>query len=339
MTDLPEFENEDDLDQLVTDFTRSTGGSRGRAPITPEFKERADPMTADMVGSQAWANQRLAQQVAGESNGSGLLRETWTAFKYVSIALLAALLVATIFSYWTPDESLSEEFRQQLRVVDSTPSGSLVLASTPLPTAEVQRKVGIIAGHSGPPQEDSFTIDPGAVCDDNSDNIPELTELQINTNVARLVVEKLLERGYEVDLLNEFDDRLNNYRADALLSIHTNDCQNYGFGGTGYNAAGPSSRVLRGADEALVRCVINNYGSVTGLERHFGLTEDMTSYHTFREISVDTPVAIIEIGFMFADRQFLVNEQETIAEGITQGLMCFLEPDEFYNASDIETGQ
>ncbi|MCI0710005.1 MAG: N-acetylmuramoyl-L-alanine amidase [Chloroflexi bacterium] len=338
MTDLPEFE-EDNLDQLVTEFTKSRGKPRGRAPITPEFEERAAPITAEMVGSQAWANERLSQRTVAEPSGLSFFRETWIAFKYLSIALLAALLVATIFSYWTPDESLSEEFRQQLRVVNSTPSGSLLLASTPLPTVEVKRTVGIIAGHSGPPQDESFTIDPGAICDENSDNIPELTELEINTNVARLVVEKLLSRGYEVELLNEFDDRLANYRADALLSIHTNDCQNYGFGGTGFNAVGPSSRVLRGADEALVRCVITNYERITGLNRHFGLTEDMTSYHTFREVSVDTPVAIIEIGFMFADRQFLVNEQDTIAEGIAQGMLCFLEPDEFYNASDVETGQ
>lgn len=351
MNDSPESEYHDELDDLVAEFSSRSRLDREvarlgpdqegpRAPIAPRFEDNVPPPTADQVGSRAWAKQRLAAEMAPDGSSLSWSREALTALKFLVVAVVAALMVATIFSYWTPDESLSDEFRSQLRVVDSTPSRGLDLGSTPLPTEETVMRVGIIAGHSGPPQDSSFEVDPGAICDENLDGIPEITELQINTNVARLVVQKLLERGYEVDLLNEFDERLINYRGQALLSIHTNDCQNYGLGATGFNAAGPLARgILRGSDEALVRCVIGNYGRVTGLKRHLGLTEDMTSYHTFREVSVDTPVAIIETGFMFADRQILTNQQETIAQGIYEGLLCFLEPDEFYNADDVEITQ
>lgn len=298
-----------------------------RMPIEPSFEEEPEPMTEDMVGSQAWGKQRVAAEHTFSHTGVGLWKEARSGLKFMVVALLAAVLVATIFSYWTPDESLSPEFVAQMRVVDSTP-GAVVLASTPLPTEDTVKTIGIIAGHSGPPQDESFVSDPGAVCDDNRDGIPELTELEINTAVARQVVNNLLNLGYEVELLSEFDPRLNNYRAEALLSIHTNDCQNYGFGATGYNVAGPISRgSLGGGDEPLVRCVINEYGRVTGLDRHFGLTEDMTSYHTFREVSIDTPVAIIELGFMFTDRQFLTQQQDLIADGITQGLLCYVDPE------------
>lgn len=304
-----------------------------RAPITPEFEEANPRMTADMVGSQAWGQQRVAAAMTHDIQEFNFWRETGTFIKYLLVASLAAVLVATIFSYWTPDESLPSEFKAQLQVVNSTPQADIILQTTPLPTEEEVVRIGIIAGHSGAPQDASFEVDPGAVCDDNLDGIADLTELEINIEVAQLVANQLLERGYEVDLLSEFDSRLDGYRADALLSIHTNDCGNYGFGGTGFNATGPNARgSLFGADEAFVRCVITNYQQVTGLDRHYGLTEDMTSYHTFREVSVDTPVAIIEIGFMFADRQFLTNDRATIATGITQGMLCFLEPDEFYNA-------
>jgi N-acetylmuramoyl-L-alanine amidase len=254
----------------------------------------------------------------------------WKTTRVFTLTVLAALLMATIFSYWTPDDFLSPEFRQVMRVVNTTHQAPLVLA-TPLPTQVSITRVGIIAGHSGPPQDPSFSVDPGAVCDENNDGVPELTELEINTAVARMVVDRLLAKGYEVDLLEEFDPGLENYRAAALVSIHTNDCRNYGFGATGYNATGPSARgPLRGIDEALVQCLIDQYGRVTGLERHFGLTVDMTSYHNFREISVDTPTAIIELAFMFADRRVVTEQRELLAEGVYEGLLCFLEPEKFF---------
>ncbi len=252
---------------------------------------------------------------------------TWSFTKATILTFLAALLVATVFSYWTPEDGFeTEEFRVKMNLAQVT-QVPMNIRSTSLPTQVVAPRIGIIAGHSGPPLDPSFDVDPGAVCDDNFDGIPELTELEINTEVADLIAGKLLARGYEVNLLHEFDDALNNYRADALVSIHTNDCQNYGLGATGFNVVGPYARgVTDGLNEALVRCLINEYGTLTALERHFGVTEDMTLYHTFDEVSVDTPVAIIEIGFMFSDRQMLTQDRELIADGIVAGIVCFIEP-------------
>lgn len=257
------------------------------------------------------------------------LPSSWAFVKTTFVATLAGLLIATVFSYWTPeDDLLPEHFRSQMQSVSTTaqPPRSFV---TPLPTDVPTQRIGIIAGHSGPLQDPSLVgiADPGAVCDDNNDGIPELTELEINEEVARLVVDELILRGYEVDLLGEFDPRLEGYRGSALISIHTNDCRNYGLGATGYNVVGAFSRgIERGLDEILVRCMINEYGAATGLPRHFGVTDDMTLYHTFDEVAFDTPTAIIEIAFMFADRQFLVNNRPTIARGIVDGILCFLEP-------------
>lgn len=255
---------------------------------------------------------------------------TWVFIKTGVLTLLAALLVATIFSYWTPEEGFeTENFRAQMRIAQITQQPLQALL-TPIPTERVTPKVGIIAGHSGPPQDPSFTIDPGAVCDDNNDGIAELTELEINTDIARMVANKLLTLGYEVELLEEFDPRLENYRADALLSIHTNDCRDYGLGATGYNVAGPFARgVPRGDTEAFVTCIINEYGEVTSLPRHFGVTEDMSEYHTFDEVHYDTPIAIIEIGFMFADRVMVTQSREALADGIVMGILCFMEPETY----------
>jgi hypothetical protein len=53
----------------------------------------------------------------------------------------------------------------------------------------------------------------------------------------------------------------------------------------------------------------------------------MTDYHTFREIHPLTPAAIVELGFMRADREQLANQQDLLARGIVEGILCFLEPD------------
>jgi N-acetylmuramoyl-L-alanine amidase len=233
----------------------------------------------------------------------------------------AAVLVSTIFSLWTRPTFFSEEFRAGLNQVQAT-QRVINIQPTPLPTDIHEVHIGIIAGHSGSPQDSSFTVDPGAVCDDG------LTELQINEAVAREVFTALRRDKYTVDLLTEFDSRLEGYQADVLVSVHTNDCRDYGEAGTGYNATSASSRQsTRGQDERLLNCLISEYGATTGLPRHTGVTYDMSDYHTFREVAVDTPTAIIEIGFMRNDRDFLLGQQDLIAQGIANGIRCFLRPD------------
>ncbi|MBN2303632.1 MAG: N-acetylmuramoyl-L-alanine amidase [Anaerolineae bacterium] len=233
---------------------------------------------------------------------------------------LAAVLVSTIFSLWTRPNFFSEEFRAGLNRVQAT-QRLINIQPSPLPTDIRTVKIGIIAGHSGPPQDTNFSSDPGAVCDDG------LTELSINDAVARQAVALLQSDKYTVDLLEEFDSRLRGYQADALISVHTNDCGDYGAAGTGFNAVSASGRqTTRGADERLLACLIDQYGAITGLPRHFGVTFDMTEYHTFGEIAVDTPIVIIELGFMRNDRLILTQQQDLLAQGIANAVRCFLNP-------------
>ena len=232
----------------------------------------------------------------------------------------AAILVSTIFSLWTRPNFFSDEFRAGLNKVQAT-QRVIAIQPSPLPTDIHQIRIGIVAGHSGRPQDPTFESDPGAVCPDG------LTELSINEAVARRVVTMLSQERYMVDLLTEFDPRLTNYQADALISIHTNDCQDYGAAGTGFNAASASARqTTRGRDEKLLACLISQYAATTGLPQHYGLTYDMTDYHSFSEVAIDTPMAIIELGFMRNDRAFLTEQQDVIAQGIVNGIRCFLLP-------------
>lgn len=239
----------------------------------------------------------------------------------VLLVVMTAVLVSTIFSLWTRPTFFSDEFREGLNQVQAT-QHILNIEPSPLPTETREIRVGIVAGHSGRPQDPNFAADPGAVCDDG------LTELSINQAVAGEVVKALGREGYTVDLLNEFDTRLEGYQADVLVSIHTNSCADYGPGGTGFAVASAVARQsTRGADEYLLNCLISQYGKTTGLPQHTGLTYDMTEYHTFSEVSLDTPTAIIELGFMRNDRGMLTGQQPILAQGVANGIRCFLRPD------------
>jgi N-acetylmuramoyl-L-alanine amidase len=55
------------------------------------------------------------------------------------------------------------------------------------------------------------------------------------------------------------------------------------------------------------------------------ITENMTEYHAFRRIDPQTPAAILELGFLGGDNDLLANQQDLLARGVADGLLCFLE--------------
>jgi N-acetylmuramoyl-L-alanine amidase len=72
--------------------------------------------------------------------------------------------------------------------------------------------------------------------------------------------------------------------------------------------------------------LVTEYGQATGLDFHqYSITFDMTEYHAFYEIAPDTPGAIIEMGFLGADRRLLTQRQDRVAKGIVNGIECFLD--------------
>ncbi|MCC6614620.1 MAG: N-acetylmuramoyl-L-alanine amidase [Anaerolineae bacterium] len=243
-------------------------------------------------------------------------------FRSVIIILVAAGLTAVILTWFTPQALIQEGVRDDLSAAIAT-SDFATFAPTTQPTPNWLKQIGIVSGHRGP--ED----DPGAVCQDASGNAIPPTENEINFSVADRVVNSLRALGYSVDLLDEFDPRLNQYQAAALVSIHSNTCAEWPGGEvvSGFLIAGPAARTsMRGNDELLVGCIADHYGNMTGLSRRPGVTIDMTNYHNFREIDTRTPAAIIELGFMRADHDLLVNQPDLMAQAILNGILCFVDP-------------
>jgi len=224
--------------------------------------------------------------------------------------LLTGIIVATIFTATSPpgmlSGSLAEKLNQAVRAM-ATPT-----PEWPTPTPRPRPRIGIVVGHWG----DEY--DPGAVCPDG------LTELEVNQAVAARVQQHLAAEGFDVDLLKEFDSALNGYFALALISIHADSCDYINEYATGFKVAASLNTPHPERTARLVTCLRNRYAQATELTVHNSITPDMSSYHAFDEINADTPAAIIEVGFLNLDRQILTNQPDLIAQGITNGVLCYL---------------
>jgi N-acetylmuramoyl-L-alanine amidase len=201
-------------------------------------------------------------------------------------------------------------------------ASATALPSVAVPTLDLARRaprIGIVAGHWG--------NDAGAVCPDG------LQEVDVNLKIALELVHILESLGYEVDLLQEFDARLQGYYAEALVSIHADSCEPFPDAdppASGFKIASAEDSYVPDEEMRLVRCLAQRYGARTGMYYHSStVTYDMTRYHTFYEIDGRTPAAIIETGFMWADRNILVSQPDLIAHGIADGIVCFLKREDF----------
>jgi len=219
-----------------------------------------------------------------------------------------ALVLATIFTAFPPT-FLTSDFNERL---------SLLLTPQPdgnnNPNVDPNLRIGIISGHWG--------YDSGTVCPNG------VTEQEVNLSIATQVQQQLSARKiYKVDLLQEFDQRLDGYQGVLLISIHNDSCIISNEFTTGFKIAlnGQSSSPER--NQRLLNCVYDRYQKETGLSYHPGsITSDMIDYHAFSEIDPDTTALIIETGFMSnpVDYALLTEHPEKVAAGIVNGILCYL---------------
>jgi N-acetylmuramoyl-L-alanine amidase len=228
----------------------------------------------------------------------------------VQATLGIAILLATLFTALPSRGLVAGDFYNRLSMI-LTPQTN---QEAPV-VSQAQLRVGIVAGHSG--------NDSGAVCYDGNGNVT-LTEAEVNLKIAALVQQQLTQKGYQVDLLREFDSRLNGYRALAIVSIHNDSCEYINDEATGYKVAAALNTNDINRANRLTACLVDRYQHVTDMTFHAGsITSDMREYHAFREIDPDTVAAIIETGFLHLDREILTKKTELVAEGVVEGIQCF----------------
>ena len=221
-----------------------------------------------------------------------------------------AILLATLFTALPSRGLVTGDFYERLSAI-LTPRAA---EGSPL-ASQPQLRIGIVAGHAG--------NDSGAVCYDGNGNVT-LTEADVNLEIAALVQQQLIQDGFQVDLLREFDTRLNGYRALAIVSIHNDSCEYINDEATGFKVAAALNTNDVNRANRLTACLVDRYQHSTNLTFHAGsITSDMREYHAFREIDPDTVAAIIETGFLNLDREMLTRHSDRVAEGIVQGILCF----------------
>lgn len=229
-------------------------------------------------------------------------------FGLISFTLLLwlAILVAGIFGFalpWLP--------------------GDIVLGTRP---PLWNKEIALISGHAG--------FDSGAICVDAQGQVT-LTEAQVNRDVADATAARMAELGATVLVLDEYDERLTNLRADLLLSLHADSC----VSASGFKAANFSYSRIPQTEARLLACINQHYAAGTALNQHPNtVTHDMTEYHAFRRIHYQTPAAILEMGFLGGDRHLLTQEQERVAEAILDSVLCFLAPPPEPTAPPESTG-
>ena len=146
-------------------------------------------------------------------------------FFQLGIIIATAALLATLFTAWTPGRpnTLFSGSSDQPNLVISPQPSPTFQPGAPTATLKNPRLIGIVAGH--------WKNDSGAVCTDG------LKEVDINLDIATRVQKILSDDGYQVDLLNEFDKRLEGYQAAALISIHNDSCEFINNEATGFKVA------------------------------------------------------------------------------------------------------
>jgi N-acetylmuramoyl-L-alanine amidase len=227
--------------------------------------------------------------------------------KIFQTTLAVAVALATLFTAWTPAGLFSGDMTGQLSVLlTAQPEQGIPGIATPRP----KLRIGIVSGHWG--------NDSGAVCPDNT------TEADVNLKIATLVQQKLTALGFQTDLLQEFDPRLEGYRAAVLVSIHNDSCEYVNDQASGFKvAAAMSSRDINLANR-LAGCMRDRYQRTTGLPWHDSVTNDMRYYHSFEELDPATTSAIIETGFLNLDYNILTQQPDLIATGVVNGILCFV---------------
>lgn len=260
----------------------------------------------------------MSRRAAGESRRSPDKPSNQVP-RHLAVTLGVAAVVATVLTAWRPASLDPGELVGDLMAALEGGQASGQAEGPPAtPETTGVLPIGVVAGHSGT-HPDSGLEDPGATCPDG------LRELDVNTSVANLVVQGLEGAGLEVVLLEEWDPRLNGFRGAALISIHADSCSAINAEATGYKVAAAVDTAVPDRSQRLVACIADRYGRATNLRFHpQSVTLDMTEYHTFYEIHSQTPAAIIEVGFLFLDQEYLTEEPDEAARGIVDGLLCYV---------------
>lgn len=203
-----------------------------------------------------------------------------------------------------------------------------VVAPAPPTPAPIHARVGLQVGHW---ESEQLPAELAVLRDEHGASAGGYREVDLNYAIAHLVAARLAARGITVDILPATIPP--GYRADAFVAIHCDFNNDPGMGGFKL-ARFRTSAVAARADD-LIGAITATYGPATGLGQDGHITRAMTGYYAFNAddfahaIDPGTPGAIIELGFLTnpGDLALLVERQDTVAQGLADGIIRFLSGD------------
>jgi hypothetical protein len=217
-------------------------------------------------------------------------------------------------------------------------------ATTPNPTPPTEQpptrpagrplRVGIQAGHwrseELPDEQAHLRGSSGAFA-------AGYAEVTVSLDIARRVAALLARDGIVVDVLPATVPP--GYAADAFVALHADGAEQTDI--CGFKLATPwwSSS----ASHDLLDALTAEYGKATVRPRDVAITANMRGYYAFNyrryahAISRTTPAVIIEMGFLTCadDRALLVNQPDTVAIGIANGIVRYLNEHDVHNAAAL----
>lgn len=224
--------------------------------------------------------------------------------RMVQTVISIAILMATLFTLWNPYKM----FSSQITVLPTPANKMQNTVTAPI-------RVGIHVGH--------YRHNEGFQCPDG------IKEVDVNYVIANKVSLLLAASGIMVDVLQEYDLKLINYKADALVSIHTRSCTDPSAAQSGFFIKNSLSSTNVDKANTLAACLGEQYQLNSGLVFQYEpINEQDPSSHIFVDINAQTTAVLIETGSLAVDRGVIISSSDRAASGITAGILCFLKAEQ-----------
>ncbi len=237
--------------------------------------------------------------------------KSYSPFRAIFLIILTAAIAASIFMFFSPGDDINIYLKSNLSKT-ALPEDGEVFIPTLLPND--QSRIGIVAGHWG--------FDSGHICGPELNNI---REIDVNLRIATMVRDILTQKGYAIDLMQEFDPLLSNYTGLALLAIHNDTCEYINETATGFKVSSTTHVAYPAESKKFNECLIDRYSRDTGLEfRGNTISSDSEMFYAYNMINDYTTASIIETGYLNLDYRILTEKTERIAQGIADGILCYV---------------
>lgn len=241
----------------------------------------------------------------------------------VIVLVAGGLLIPKPEAHAAPIVLWSEAVAAPAAVPGAIPKATSAAIVTPAPP--IKAHVGLQVGHW---ESEDLPDELGILRTEHGASAGGYNEVDINYAIAQRVAALLRARSITVDILPATVP--SGYTADAFIAIHSD--YNNSPTMNGFKLARFRDSAIPARDDALLNAITVDYGAATGQSRDTYITRAMTGYYAFNNadfqhaIAPQTPGVIIELGFLTngADRTLLTERQETVATGLSTGIIRFL---------------